>query len=300
MLCAILIIVIIIIDDLTLLFQLLLKGSGANWHPGKIGHKLRGDVLAYYFLGMFLDALHDIKEYSAVCSVEENVLDEEGKEDKSAEEIKQEKKKAKKEKKEKEKEKEKEKKEEEEEEEEEEKEKDGEKEKEEEEGKEKQESQEEKGSKASAKGGDRKQRKDKIVKIRDGGLGGGIGAGGGGERKKKEKKGDGTLSVDTISTPPFMKNVIEGNIPPVTTSSLPSNKHTSAHKNTQANSQRKLNTNSHIRKYGALDSVAHTCHTHQSTQRNSIVRTLSDTTVSSPVCITITLHLIILTSWFFL
>ena len=262
---------------------------------------------------MFLDALHDIKEYSAVCSVEENVLDEEGNdgnEDKSAEEIKQEKKKAKKEKKEKEKE-EKEKKEEEDEEKEkekdgekekeEEKEKEVEKEKEEEEGKEKQESQEEKGSKSSAKEGERKQRKDKIIKIRDGGLGGGVGAGGG-EKKKKEKKGDGILSVNTTSTPASMKNVLEGNILHVTTSSLPSNKHTSAHTNTQTSAhtstqaistpQRKLDTNSHIRKYGAQDSAVRTCYTHQSTHRNSRVRTLSDTTVSSPVCNTLKQHCI--------
>ena len=243
---------------------------------------------------MFLDALHDIKEYSAVCSVDENVLDEEGKDeksDKSAEEIKQEKKKAKKEKKEKEKEDKKKEEEEEEEKEEEkekkgEKEKEAEKEKEEEEANENKESQEEKGSKASPKEGNKKQRKDKIIKIRDGGLGGGIGAeAGGGEKKKKEKKEDSTSTFDTTSTPTSSRNLIEESVLPVTTSSLPSNKHTSAHTNTQADStsQRKLNTNSRIRKYGALNTVVRTCDTHQSTHSNSRVRTLSDTTASSPV-----------------
>ena len=60
----------------------------------------------YYFLGIFLDALNDIKEHSAVCSVNAEVLEEEEKEkeeklEKYADAMKQEKKKDRKEKKEK-------------------------------------------------------------------------------------------------------------------------------------------------------------------------------------------------------
>lgn len=35
-------------------------GNGAGWHPGRLGHKLRGDSLAYFLLKIFEDALDEV------------------------------------------------------------------------------------------------------------------------------------------------------------------------------------------------------------------------------------------------
>lgn len=42
-------------------------GGGSNWHPGVKGHKLRGDVLAYFLLKILDDALHAIDSMQVVA-----------------------------------------------------------------------------------------------------------------------------------------------------------------------------------------------------------------------------------------
>lgn len=44
-------------------------GGGAGWHPGKLGHKLRGDNLAYFMLKIFEEALQEIALSSTDCKV---------------------------------------------------------------------------------------------------------------------------------------------------------------------------------------------------------------------------------------
>lgn len=37
-------------------------GNGANWHPGALGHQLRGENMAYFFLAMLLDAVQTMED----------------------------------------------------------------------------------------------------------------------------------------------------------------------------------------------------------------------------------------------
>jgi hypothetical protein len=47
-------------------------GGGAGWHPGKLGHKLRGDNIAYFLLKIFEEALDSILSSTTGCNATES------------------------------------------------------------------------------------------------------------------------------------------------------------------------------------------------------------------------------------